>query len=122
MDSGRKKSRAAEGGAAGRTYERFIARPMVGQVLTILSGISFLFLTMLLPLVGPCGSRVEYWKQNLAAFSGVLALTLVLSGTAIVSKLERRKIDGSPLPRFSIVICGASVLILVALAAGLLKI
>lgn len=106
----------------------FLAWPAVGNTLTVLSGISFLFLCMILPLVGPAAVHgsgspgagpAPYLKQNYMAFSAVLALSFVLGVAAIVSKIERRKVDGSPLPMYSIGLVVVLVLILIAFALGL---
>lgn len=109
----------------------FFAQPMVGTLLTVASGVSFLFLCMILPIVGPAAAfgsgspgatRAVHYTQNFWAFLGVLVLSMVLGGLAVFSKLERRKIDGSPLPVYSIGLCGILVLVLVALFTGLLSI
>jgi hypothetical protein len=100
----------------------FFQRPLVGTLLTILSGLSFLFVSMLLPLVGRAGAATAYAGKNFTAFLGVLLLSLVLAVLAIVSKLERRKLDQSPLPYLSFGLCGICVLLLVALLTGLLSI
>ena len=109
----------------------FFARPLVGTVFTILSGLSFLALTMILPLVGPAAARgsgspqayqAPWYGKNLACFVAVVLLSLALGALAIISKLERRKIDNSPLPYFSIGLCGICVFLLVTLLTGLLAI
>ena len=63
-----------------------------------------------------------YPQKNFLTFLGVLLIALVLSLLAIFSKLERRKLDQSPLPLFSIVLSGFCVLLLVALLTGLLRV
>jgi hypothetical protein len=100
----------------------FLSRPEVGSALTILSGLSFLLTGMLLPLVGKAGAKVSHYGTNFTAFLIVLLITLTLSGLAVRSKLERRSLDGSPRPLFSMVIFGLSVILLLALMLGLLKI
>jgi hypothetical protein len=99
----------------------FLSRPEIGQVLTILSGLSFLLTGMLLPLVGKAGAKVYHYGTNFTAFLVVLLVTLALSGLAVRSKLERRQLDGSPRPLFSMIIFGLSAILLVALLLGLLK-
>lgn len=68
---------------------------------------------MIMPLVGPSGSRVEHQGRNLAAFLFVLFLTLVLSGAASWSKLERRKVHGGGLPWFSLGLCALCLITLI---------
>ncbi len=108
----------------------FIARPMVGNVLTILGGLSFLFLCMILPLVGPAAVHgsgspgagpAPHLKQNYMAFSATLAVSLILAVAAVYSKSERRKIDGSPLPKYSLALIGVLLFILVAFVLGWLS-
>ena len=100
----------------------FFAQPFVGSLFTVLSGLSFLFLATILPLVGKSGSVTVHAKQNYTAFLAALLVSLVMGVLATVSKFERRKMDGSPKPLFSIVLTGLSILLLIALLLGLLKI
>lgn len=100
----------------------FHARPAVGTFLTILSGVSFLILCMILPLVGRAGTAVSYADQNTRAFLMVLVASLALGGCAVYSKLERRKIDHSPFPLFSAILCSLCLILLVAFFTGLLRI
>lgn len=102
--------------------DSILARPEVGNGLTIASGLSFLFVCMILPLVGKAGVQTTHYSTNLIAFLIVLLLTIALSALAVKSKRGRSKLDKSPRPVFSSIILGASVLLLVALVAGLLKI
>ncbi|QBG47931.1 hypothetical protein EGM51_11180 [Verrucomicrobia bacterium S94] len=90
-------------------------RPAVGTGLAVASGLSFFFLCMILPLVGPAGSRVEHAGKNKVAFLTVLLLTFVLAALSVFSKMGRRKIDGSPLPFFSFALCGVCLLTFVIL-------
>ncbi|HMO50891.1 MAG TPA: hypothetical protein PKE26_07060 [Kiritimatiellia bacterium] len=99
-----------------------LARADVGSALSIAGGLSFLFLCMILPLVGKAGAQTPHYTKNFIAFLMVLLVTLALSGLAVKSKLERRKVDGSPFPRFSAAIFGATAFLLIALVLGLLKI
>ncbi len=108
----------------------FFARPAVGSFFTIASGVLFLFLCMILPLVGPAAVHgsgspgagpAPHLKQNYMAFSSVLFFSLLTAVLAVRSKLERRKIDGSPLPWYSIGLLAICVFILIALVTGLLN-
>lgn len=102
--------------------ESSFTRPEVGTALTAASGLSFLFVCMILPLVGKSGSVTVHSRANTLAFLGALLLTVVLAGLASMSKLQRRRVDQSPLPYFSLILCCLSVLLLLALAGGLLRI
>ncbi len=90
-------------------------RPSTGTALAVASGLSFFFLCMILPLVGPAGSRVEHASQNKAVFLLVLMVTFALASLAAYSKLGRRKIDGSARPLFSFALCGICILTLLVL-------
>ncbi len=100
----------------------FFATPWVGTVLTVASGLSFLVVCMVLPLVGKAGAVVPYSTKNFVAFLAVLLTSLVLAVLASISKFERRKIDNSPLPLFSLILLALCVLLLVALLTGMLHI
>lgn len=104
------------------TDSSLLSRPEIGTALTILSGLFFLLTGMLLPLVGKAGVKSYHYGSNFAAFLIVLLLTLSLSGLAIRSKMERRQLDRSPRPLFSMAIFGLSTVLLIALLLGLLKI
>jgi hypothetical protein len=96
------------------------AHPAVGSFLTVLSGLSFLWLCMLLPLVGKAGSVTPFARQNYFVFLGFLLLTLTLCGTAIASKMARRRRDGSPPPVLTLGLAAICALLLLAQLAGLL--
>lgn len=100
----------------------FFTRPEVGTFLTVLSGLAFLFVCMILPLVGKAGVATEHVGQNTAAFTVVLVLTLALAVAASWSKWARSRLDQSPRPYFSLILAGLTVLLLLAQALGLLKI
>jgi len=100
----------------------FWARPEVGSCLTVLAAVCFLVQLMILPLVGPCGARAPHRVCNYAAFTAWLLLTAAVAATATFSKLERRKIDGSPLPWFSLGLCAGCLFIFVCLVTGLFAI
>jgi cytochrome b561 len=90
-------------------------RPATGSALAFSAGLSFYLLCMIMPLVGPAGSRVEHHGRNLAAFLFVLFLTFALSGAASWSKLECRKVQGGALPWFSLGLCALCLLTLIVL-------
>ena len=90
-------------------------KPATGTTLAVLSGLSFFFLCMVLPLVGPAGSRVPHSGQNKAAFLLVLMVTFALAAASSYSKMGCRRINGGSLPWFSLGLCGVCVLTLVIL-------
>ena len=87
-------------------------KPLTGTVLAVSSGLSFFFLCMILPLVGPAGSKTDHAATNRLAFLGVLMLTLLLAALASFSKMARRKSEGGPLPVWSLALCLVCVLTL----------
>ena len=95
--------------------ESILYRPLTGSVLAVSSGLSFFFLCMILPLVGPAGSKVDHALKNKAAFLGVLVITFLLAAGASYSKLMRRKVEGGPLPHYSLGLCIICVLTLFVL-------
>ncbi len=101
-----------------KNEDNVLFKPATGTGLAVASGLSFFFLCMILPIVGPAGSRVEHAAQNKAAFLSVLLVTFVLAALAAYSKLGRRKVDGSPLPVLSFGLCGVCILTLLVLLSG----
>ena len=92
----------------------FFERPIVGSFFTILSALSFYLVCMILPLVGPAAAHGSgspgattsaNYHQNFVAFLTVLLISLALAVLALISKLERRKIDQSPFPLYSAGLC-----------------
>jgi hypothetical protein len=97
------------------TFLRILLKPQAGTVLAVASGLSFFFLCMLLPLVGPSGSKADHAAKNTAAFLGVLVVTFLLAALAAYSKLIQRRIDGGPFPYWSMGLCVVCVLALCVL-------
>ena len=94
-------------------------RPSTGSALAFSAGLSFYLLCMIMPLVGPAGSRVEHHGRNLAAFLFVLFLTFALAAAASWSKLQCRKVQGGALPCFSLGLCAICLLsLLIVLFKG----
>lgn len=85
-------------------------KPAMGTGLAVASGLSFFFLCMILPLVGPAGSRQDHAAQNETAFLTVLLITVSLAGLAAYSKLGTRKVAGGPLPWSTLALCAVCVL------------
>lgn len=92
-----------------------LSSPLAGTTLAVASGLSFFFLCMILPLVGPSGSKVAHAAQNKAAFLGVLLVTFLLAAAAAYSKTLRRKVDGCARPYWSVGLCVVCVLTLLVL-------
>ena len=99
-----------------------LQKPVIGSVLAIMSGLSFFFTCMLLPLVGPAGSRAPDSGKNQIAFLGVLGLTFLLAALATWLKIVRRKEDASPFPVWSLGLCAVCVALFVLQLTGLLAI
>ncbi len=99
-----------------------LALPWVGSSLTVASGLAFLVVCMIIPLVGKAGAATDHYLKNWVTFFVALVITLLLSGVAIYSKRLRAKLDASPAPVFSLLIFGATSVLMVALLLGLLKI
>jgi hypothetical protein len=98
----------------------FFELPVVGSSLTVLAGLAFMLVCMVLPLVGRAGMAAPHAAKNYWAFLTVLLVCMGLSVGAVYSKLMRRRLDGSPWPVFSPVLLALCVLLLGALLAGLL--
>lgn len=98
-----------------RNETNIIRKPAVGTALAIAAGFSFYVLCMILPLVGPSGSRTPQAAQNKTTFLSMLLLTLVLAGASTYAALQRRREEGGPLPVFSISLSGVCIVFLVIL-------
>ena len=72
--------------------------------------------------VHPGAGPAPHLAKNYIVFTSVLLLSLALAALAVVSKMERRKVDGSPLPWYSLGMCGVCVVLVLALVTGLLGI
>lgn len=103
-------------------FKKQLGKPIIGSVLTVMSGLSFFFTCMLLPLVGPTGSRAPDADKNQLAFLGVLGLTFLLAALATWLKLMRRREDQSPFPIWSLALCAACTILFVLQLTGLLAI
>jgi uncharacterized membrane protein YidH (DUF202 family) len=96
-----------------RNDDTTIQKPSLGSALAIAAGFSFYILCMILPLVGPTGSRVPHAAKNKATFLTVLMVTLILAGASAYVAIKRRGESGGRLPYFSIGIGVACILFLV---------
>jgi hypothetical protein len=103
--------------------DTLLLKPWFGDTLFFLGALSFFFLCMLLPLVGPAGSRtVHYWPQNFLTFLAVLLLAIAFSSVGWYAKIRRRREDQSPYPWWSAGITLFYLLWLAVFLAGGLKI
>lgn len=93
-----------------------------GNALTVTAGISFFFNCMLMPLVGRAGSNAPNANENRLAFLAVLGMTFLLASLATWSKMIRRADDKSPLPYWSLGLCGICVVLFVLLMTGRLAV
>lgn len=99
--------------------EKIIRNPTVGTAASVFAGLSFYVLCMMLPLVGPAGSRVEHSAANRAAFVCILLLTFLLASASTYLVLMRRKLeDAVAFPWFSSVLAALCLIMLVLLLAG----
>jgi hypothetical protein len=105
------------------TQSVFLSNPFWGDALACLGVLFFFFLCMLLPLVGPAGSRtVHYWPQNFLTFLGVLLLAIASSALGTWSKLRRREREAGAYPWWSAGLTVFYVLWLLVFLLGGLKI
>jgi hypothetical protein len=96
----------------------FIIKPATGTYLAVSAGLSFFFLCIVLPLVGPAGAKVDHAGKNRAVFLLTLFVTLALAAAAVYSKMGSRKENGGPLPCFSIALCAICILTFIVLMTG----
>ena len=125
------KHKSAMASRGSTSFPAPLASPLAGQVLSVLFGLLFLFQCMILPLVGKAamggsgspgaGPADTVWKNQLF-FLVMLLVTLAVGAAAFYSKWERRKRDGSPFPKATAGLLALTVAMLLAFAAGLLKI
>jgi hypothetical protein len=125
------KQKSLPAGRDAAAFREQLATPWTGQVLSVLFGLLFLFQCMILPLVGKAamggsgspgaGPAATVWKNQLF-FLVMLLLTLAIGAAAFYSKWLRRQADGRPFPKITAGLLGLSLALMVAFAAGLLKI
>lgn len=125
------RPRSMAAAAEAEPFRKQWAAPMVGQVLSGLFGLLFLFQCMILPLVGkaamggsgsPGAGPAATVGKNEAFFLAMLLVTLAVGGAAFYSKWLRRQADGSPFPKLTAGLLSLAVAMLLAFGAGLLKI
>jgi len=117
--------------AAARPPPPVLARESTGNALTIAAALAFMFLCMILPIVGPAATQgsgspgagpATFLARNRAAFLATTLVATALAALATWSKLEARKVRGGAFPRVSAGLLAACAFVLVVFAAGLLGI
>ena len=103
-------------------FKTLLRKPAAGGALAVAAGVFFFFNCVLLPLVGRAGSSAPHADKNRLAFLAVLVLTFTLAALATWSKLLRRSEDKSPLPYWSLTLCGICVALFVLLMTGRLAV
>jgi hypothetical protein len=103
-------------------FKNVMRKSVVGSALTVAAGISFFINCMLLPLVGRAGSSAPHAGKNQLAFLAAVGLTFALALLATWSKVTRRADDKSPLPIWSLVLCGICIVLFVLQLTGLLAV
>ena len=93
-------------------------RRAVGDALSILAGLAFFLLCMLLPLVGPAGSQVEHASKNKTIFLSWLVVTLLLSIGSVLSKWERVRGENAPRPIYSLLLFITCIITLIIQLVG----
>ncbi len=87
-----------------KIYKKLSANSIVYNLITIMSGLAFFLLCMLLPLVGPAGSKVEHADYNNAIFTGWLIFTLILSSTSYYLRYKRYRFKNDIYPKYSLIL------------------
>jgi len=117
------------GGAA--AFRQSFAASSIGQGLSILFGLLFLFQCMILPLVGkaamggsgsPGAQAADTVGTNQLFFTVMLLVTLAVGAAAFYSKWLRHQEDGSPFPKVTAGLLGLAVALLLVFVTGLLGI
>ena len=103
-------------------FKTLLQKPVTGSALSVAAGISFFYNCVMMPLVGRAGSSAPHAAKNHLAFLAVLGLTFTLAALATWSKLTRRAEDKSPLPYWSLGLCGICVVLFVLQITGRLAI
>ena len=100
------------------TKHSWFYRRAGGTAFSILAGLAFFLLCMLLPLVGPAGSQVEHASKNETIFLSWLSVTLGLSIASVLSKWERVRQENTPRPMYSLLLCITCIITLIIQLVG----
>jgi ABC-type Fe3+-siderophore transport system permease subunit len=117
-------------GEAKRKREQFegplgaeAARPGMTSpdLLGVTGGVVFLFVLMMLPMVGPAGARTAHYPVNFSVFLLVLLASASFAFGALALKLRARRVDGGRFPALTAALCAACAGLLLALLTGALR-
>ena len=87
-----------------KIYKKLSANSIVYNLITIMAGLAFFLLCMLLPLVGPAGSKVEHADYNNAIFTGWLIFTLILSSISYYLRYQKYRFKNAIYPKYSLIL------------------
>ena len=87
-----------------KLYKNLSDNSIIYNLITIMAGLAFFLLCMLLPLVGPAGSKVEHADYNNAIFTGWLIFTLILSSTSYYLRYQRYRLKNDIYPKYSLIL------------------
>ena len=85
-------------------YKNLSDNSVIYNLITIIAGLAFFLLCMLLPLVGPAGSKVEHADYNNAIFTGWLIFTLILSSISYYLRYQRYRLKNNIYPKYSLIL------------------
>ena len=107
---------------SGKDVSALFSSPSLNSFFSVLAGLGFMLICMLLPLVAKAGSAVEHSRENRLFFTAIALLTLLLACSSVAINLLRRKRVGAPLRPFSLFVAGIVLTLLAALQLGWLSI
>jgi hypothetical protein len=94
----------------------------LGEAFAIAGFVGFLFVCMILPLVGKAGDQVAWTQKNFMAFALAVLATLGLTILSAGSKWEQMKAGRGAFPKLSLALTAVCIGLLVALFGGWLSI
>ena len=98
------------------------AKNVLGDTLLVFGALSFIFLCMILPLVGQAGVATAYAGKSSVAFIAMCLLCLVFLGGASVSKIRFSRRTSAPRPSWSLGLFGVCLCLLLLHLSGWLSI
>ena len=91
---------------------KWMSKPSTGSLFTIFSSVSFFILCMLLPLVGPAGSKVAHSMENKMVFLIFLIMSIIFVLLTFISKNLQAKEAGVYIPKYLIILLILNILTL----------